>query len=291
MSGYVDVSIYVILSAIGLVFIDGLCTQLHPVTALFFMSGVALLFFNLLILKQIKQTYLACYQYKMSFLVMSFALGVDWVGIIYGTYLSDPFITMAALFITLAFLGFATQQKTEPHFSNLCSMFLLLACIVLLDFTYQMKLSHHTLYGLLLGGISGVGFFLYIVFSGRFSNQGQLSSKQVLATRFWALFIGAFFMMPKATIHPAITTNFPALLFISFIALIIPVFFNQQAINKLGSARTAIFISFVPPATFLFDAIHNHHFIFANFTICMLISLALIFPKLIAFKASPRPIT
>ena len=280
MSGYFDAAMYVILSAVAFVFLDKLCSHVDPVTALFVMSGIALISFNLLCIKQLVKTYLACIKNKLLFLLMSLALGVDWLCLTYGTYLSDPFITMVALFVTVAFLGFVKLYFTNCALSNLLGMLLLLFSVVVLYSTYQIKEAHHIVYGLILGTISGLAFFIYIILSDKLSKAGDLSTVQLLATRFWVLFIGSFFFLSFDDVYPVIQENMVPLILISFGGLIIPIFFNQQAIKKLGPARSAILISFVPSVTYFFDSWYNHNYILENLVVCILITSALVLPKI-----------
>lgn len=280
MSGYLDASIYVILSAIVFVFLDKLCNNIDPITALFAMSGIAIVCFNLLSIKDLKKTYTACFDHKLLFLLMSLALGADWVCLTFGTHLSDPFITMAALFITLAFFGFAKLYIKSHARSNLISMALLLISVLILYQTYEIKISRHVIYGLILGAIAGMAFFAYIVLSDILSKRGQLSTLQLLATRFWMLFLGSAFFMPWSDVFHMIQSNAIPLILVSFGSLIIPIFFNQQAIKKLGPARSSIIISFVPPVTYLFESWYESRLILTNFLVCVIISMALILPKL-----------
>lgn len=294
-NGYVDASIYVILSAVVFVFLDKLCNHIDPVTALFAMSGIALLCFNLLCLHQVKKTYLACLHHKTLFLTMSLALGTDWACMVYATHLSDPFIAMASLFTTLAIMGFIKLFFTTRSFANLLSIFLLCISLYVLKSTYEVKASQHVIYGLILGATAGIAFFIYIILSDALSKRGQLSTMQLLATRFWVLFLGSLFFLPSKPVWTVIQHNALPLLWVSFGSLIIPIYFNQQAIKKLGPARSSILISFVPPITYLFDALYNHQLILSNLMVCGIITLALVLPKLIMMKrqtsdiAIPRP--
>lgn len=100
MSGYIDAMLYVMLASIAFVFLDDLCSDVEPLTALFVMSGIAIFCFNLLCLRNLKKVYDAILQNPFLFLMMSTALGLDWLCMVYATYLSDPFITMTSLFIS-----------------------------------------------------------------------------------------------------------------------------------------------------------------------------------------------
>ena len=78
-----------------------------------------------------------------------------------------------------------------------------------------------------------------------------------MATRFWILFLGSSLFLSKIDLYQAILISGIPLILVSFGACIVPNFFNQQAIKKLGPIRSSILISFVPPIAYIFDACYN----------------------------------
>lgn len=291
MNGYLDASIYVILSSVAFVFLDKMCNNIDPITALFAMSGIALICFNLLCIKELKKTYMACLQNSLIFFLMSFALGLDWLCLTYGTHLSDPFITMASLFVALAFFGFAKLYINNRAISHLISMLLLLVSMLVLYFTYQINESRQIIFGFMLGTLAGIAFFIYIIFSDILTRKGELSSMQILATRFWILFVGSFLFLPTSNTREIIQANALPLILISLCSLIIPIYFNQQAIKKLGPATASVLISFVPPVTYSFDAWYNKNLNLSNSVVCILIALSLILPKLFLLRQNAKDTT
>lgn len=288
MSGYIDASIYVIVSAISFVFLKDLCDNLNPVIALFFMSGVAIISFNILGIKKIKATYSICLNNKFLFVIMSASLGLDWTCMLYASYVADPFVAMSGLFIFLAIIGFLRLFWQTKKLSNLFSVALLICSTLSLYFTYKIGSSAHLGYGIALGAIAGICFYIYIASSNILASQKGLTTIQVLATRFWALFIGATFFVPYNGLISILLHNFIPLLIISYGSLIIPIYFNQQAIVKLGSALTSVFISLVPPVIFIFNSLYNHTFVLGNAIVCSIITAALIFPNLMKYIKMSR---
>lgn len=279
LGGYVDAAMYVFLTAISFVFIDSLCAAIHPMVALFIMSTIALLVFNLLSLKTLKKTYVACYKHWGTFLLMSFVLGVDWTSMVYATHLSDPFIAMSALFITLALIGFIVQYRKYHSWYYLFGGLLLIASLVLLISSYQIANTRNVFQGLFLGMLAGIAFYIYIVQSDKLSKQANLSAVEILATRFWVLFFVSSGYLYGKNLHDILAANWMLLLFISFASLIIPIYFNQKAIQKLGPSVAAILISFVPPVTYAFQVWHQGSYELINVVICIITSSALILPR------------
>jgi hypothetical protein len=286
VGGYIDAAIYVIMTAISFVYLNKFCQQVDPVIALFAMSFIAIISFNLMSIKHIKATYMACWNNKLLFIIMSGALALDWTCMLFASYIADPFVSMAGLFIFLAIIGFGKLFLENRAISNLLSVMLLIISAVILYSEYQVNSSGHLGLGILLGGVAGTVFYVYIASSSELVIRNNLSTMQVLATRFWVLFIGVTFFVPYQNLFPIIINNIIPLIIISYGSLIIPIYFNQQAIKKLGGALTSVFISFVPPVTYLFYVLYNHNMVWSNVFVCIVISIALVLPYLFKLKRS-----
>ena len=287
-SGYIDAAIYVVISAISFVFLNKLVQHIDPVIALFVMSGIGIITFNFLSITKIKATYVTCFKNKLLFLAMSAALGLDWVCMLYASYLADPFVSLAGLFIFLGIVGFSKLFLENKALTSLFSVVLLLISAITLFFSYKVNNSQHLGYGIILGAIAGMAFYVYIASSHRLSKIGNLSSMQILSTRFWVLFIGSAIFVPYTGILSIILHNLGSLILISYGSLIVPIYFNQQAIVKLGSALTSVFISFVPPVTYLSYALINQRFMLSNVIVCLIITIALVLPNLIGLLKFKR---
>lgn len=285
MSGYIDAILYVMLASIAFVFLDNLCGGVEPLTALFVMSGVAIFCFNILCLKHLKTVYDAILQNPFLFLMMSTALGLDWLCMIYATYLSDPFITMTSLFISSAFLGFFSLYRKSGTSSYCWSMLILISSILILFFKYEIQKPGNTIYGILLGILAGFAFYVYMLTSERLSARAKLTSIQILATRFWVLFIGSSLFIHLDALHTALRDNALPLVAVSIGALVIPIFFNQQAIRKLGTATASVIISLVPLTTYLIYALWKGNLVFTNLLIGLVITSALALPKIISARS------
>lgn len=250
LNGYMDAAIYVLMTAISFVFLNKFCQQVDPVIALFVMSFIAIISFNLMSFKQIKATYMTCLNNKLLYLAMSGSLAIDWICMLFSSYVADPFVSMAGLFIFLAIIGFSKLFLENRSLVNLFCVLLLIISAILLYSGYKVNSSQHLGFGIILGAVAGVAFYVYIASSGALARRNGLTTMQVLATRFWVLFIGSAFFVPYHNLLSIIVNNILPLLLISYGSLIIPIYFNQQAIQKLGSTITAVFISFVPPVTY-----------------------------------------
>ncbi|MFN8771053.1 MAG: EamA family transporter [Neisseriaceae bacterium] len=283
MSGYIDAALYVIIASVTFVLLTKISSTIDPVVSLFFLSATALVCFNFLGFKSFTKTYKAMFANLPVSITMSMALGLDWVFMLFASINSDPFIAMGTIFITLAILGFINLFKTTHKVSYLFSICILFFCMVLLAVFYNIVNYSHKYLGISFGILAGISFYFYIVYSNKLSKKANMNPIQILSLRFWALFIGSIFFLPDSTMF-IIRCKFIELVTISIFSLVIPIFFNQRALQKLGPDRASVFFCLVPPTTYIFYSIFNNTFIFINILICIMITTALVIPKLLEIK-------
>lgn len=284
MNGYIDAGIYIVVSSVAFIFLDKLCLHINPSIALFIMSASAVLFFNLTTARSLKQTYTAIFRHSTIFIVMSGSLAIDWVCMLYASHAADPFIAMTSLFISLAILGFIRLFLKKKNYVDLYSISLLIISLAFLYYSYTGRAGLDLNLGIILGVLAGIAFFIYIVSSIKFAHKQNLATLQILACRFWILFIGSCIYTPWQELAQLSGYDLVLLIIASFTTLIIPVYFNQQAINKLGAARTSIVTGLVPPVTFVFYSVFNHSFNWSNILVCSSITIALFLPKVFQLK-------
>lgn len=284
MNGYIDALIYVILTAVSFVFLNQLISEIDPWLALLVMSGIALAGFNGANFSKITASYQVIWREKLLWVFMAATLAIDWISMVFASYYSDPFIAMAALFIATAFFGFAQLYWRQRRLAYLCSCGLLILVMIFTLFSYHILNGKSSFIGIVLGLAAGGAFYGYIASSARLAKRGNLNSLQVLATRFWGVFIVALFFVNWQQFLQLDLKQFGQLLLVSFGALIIPIYFNQQAIAKIGAEAVAVFISMVPPLTYIIYAFYQRQFNLLNALVCLVITVALVLPKLFIRK-------
>lgn len=281
---YLDAILYIVFTAISFVFLDQMIAHINPIVALVIMSFCGIVVFNVFNIGKAARTYCYCWQNKSTYLIMSIALAIDWWTMVLACYFSDPFVAMAALFIAVAVVGFARLWFTYRKLRFIASCSLLLFASVLLIVFYKVAAEQSVVYGFILGAIAGCAFYVYVASSEKLATKCKFTSLQILATRFWLLFISAligilFIAHIDLTFH-----DVWMLILISFGSLIIPIYFNQQSIAKLGAAKTSIIISLVPPITYAFYIIIHRQINVLNTLVCLLITMAILLPKILTNK-------
>lgn len=279
-NNYKDVFLYIVLISISFVFIDQVGSRIPPFFLLFMMSLLAILWFNLINIKTIKNTYTVCFNNMTLFVSMTFFVGINWLCSIYAPSGSDPFVYLLVNCTTLAILGFLKRFFLDKSKLALLSILLLLLCMIYLYAHYKIIVHRSLKLGMTLGAIGGVTAYFYAITSNRLQQKGNLSSTQILAVRFWPL----FFILSGIVVHKHLfylnSKDFVTIIFMAFATLIAPVYFCQQSIRKIGVSKTSMIFSIIPLCVFILYAISRHTFNLANFIICLAATVALITPYL-----------
>lgn len=273
-----------VFTAVSFTFIDKMGDLINPLFSLFFMALCATIWFNLVNYKNLTSLYKKCTQHKLSYLLVAFTIGINWLCSIFAPNKSDPFVYLAAGFMTIAICGFVSNpKKSRFHFyiEWICAV-LLVACMISMHYSYTMHHNKSTDIGLVLGIISGISGYYYIVLSNKFSKSANFSSSQILALRFWPLIIIlGIFIFSRHLASSLTWDSVFILLFMSFLSLIIPVFFLQQAITKFSASKLSVTLCITPVLTFFIYSISIKKLNIVNLGISLLITLVLILSKLV----------
>ena len=108
----------------------------------------------------------------------------------FASHVADPFIAMAALFSALALFGFGKIYIVTRNKAVLFSLFFIGIRVGHLTICVSSETGHSIAGGIILGSVAGLAFYVYIANSSKLASLADLSSLQVLATRFWLLFLG-----------------------------------------------------------------------------------------------------
>ncbi|MDQ5920847.1 MAG: hypothetical protein QG673_903 [Pseudomonadota bacterium] len=279
MNGYIDAALYIAITSITFVLLSEASSSIDPMITLFSLSAVAIISFHIFGIHKIKNTYTILLQNWWICLLMSTALALDWVFMLFASIKSNPFVAMAAVFIALAISGFINLFIQTRNKSNIVSILLLLFSLYLLIYYYQIPGYQNNMSGVFIGCIAGVFFYFYILFSVKLIHKTNIGTIQILAIRFWALFIGTYFFLPKSAFS-IISNKLGELILLGMCGVVLPIFFNQRALQKLGANIASVLFCLAPPVTYSFYAVINREIVLINICICVVITSALVIPKL-----------
>ncbi|MDD3265871.1 MAG: EamA family transporter [Burkholderiales bacterium] len=283
---YNDAIIYVILTAISFVYIDKLGSYINPLVSLLFMAVVASIWFNLINLKHLSKMYGACISDR-TYLILAFSIGVNWLSSIYAPHYSDPFIYLSIYFIVLAICGFYVTYRKTKLIHNLISCIILIITCVIINVFYVIETTRSLTLGIILGIIGGLSAYIYALSSGKFSKKHNLESSQLLAIRFIPLCVMLLTLIKFSKIPLSLSfANICSLIIMTVISLIIPVYFYQQTIKKLGAAKSSILVAFTPILVFILFSISQFKIEMSNLLVSMTVLIGLILPKIIFRRVS-----
>src|SRR3990167_11237112 len=117
MYSYTSVILYMVLTALSFTFIDKLGDYVNPIFSLFCMTICATIWFNLINYKNLKNMYVKCINHKTLYLLLAITIGINWMCAIFAPNKSDPFVYIAACFMSSAICGLVLNKNSQhKHF-------------------------------------------------------------------------------------------------------------------------------------------------------------------------------
>jgi len=245
--------LYVLIFSIALVLIQKLDISIPPLFSLLITASIASIYFNLINLHRLKETYADCWvNRKLWLIIMSLVL------MMWGCTMIGPGIIGASSFNFLYFswlgmLGFISlsAKDWQKNYSN----FYFSICLIILIFAnifveFQKSFANEAIIGILLAIMGGTSSFVYFKISQAFAKKTHLSATQILAVRFYLAIFVLIIFIPKHNISDHFTLNSTlSLALLAFCSLIIPLYFSQKALEKITSEQHAIINSLCPAIT------------------------------------------
>ena len=222
----------------------------------FLSSTYAIVFFNLLNQEQIKSTYINLWHNKRLFLILSISsCGVTFGGFLVPIYYlpSIHLVSYMSIMSTIGALMIYLYKKNPITFARL---FILLANLIIF---YLVSHNYYTgeKYLLLIVITLSVAIFGYICVKYSFIfTKHKFNSLQVLSVRFWLMWLISLISIIYN--HQLSLISFDIIwktLLLSCLILILPMYFSQKAIEKIGPDETSVLIGFTPFTTFILEKI------------------------------------
>ncbi len=277
--------LYVLTYSCAAIFIERLYFTISPFFSLLVTASIAIIFFNLLNIRSLKSIYRACWKEKKLWFSVMATILVMWVCTMIG-----PGLIGAALcnFLTSSFLGvLGLFSLVKKDFKNNRLKFYIGLCIVgLMIVMVANKLEHaftiHVLVGILAGFIVGGSGFIYFKQSQLITKRIQLASTQILAVRFYLTVIVMFAVLPHGSFALYATPiNLGHLVLLAFLSLIIPLFFQQKALERISSAQNAIIASLCPACIALLQEVIFRNTDLKYIIVYLIYSLLIALPYLV----------
>jgi drug/metabolite transporter (DMT)-like permease len=279
MLHYTDGIIYVMLTALSFVFIDQLAGYINPIVSLFIMASLATVWFQILSWRKLKQLYIICTK-EPQYWLLAVIVAINWLSSMYAPHYADPFLYLAIYFITLAIYGFVSMYISTKKIAPLISSTLLIISLLVIAVYYDIDHQRSLWIGFVLGWIGGITAAIYAKLSASLCKKYSLGSREILAIRFIPLCLVLILFLHFEHVDFLITLkNVLTLLIMSIISLIIPVYYYQQSIIKLGVNQSAILVAFTPVVTFILFSYSIKHIDYVNLAISIIVLVALLAPR------------
>lgn len=281
-SGYIDAFLFCLFTAISFNFIDKLDDHINPFISLLFMSIIASLFFSAISYKHIGKMYKAVINNKTLYCIMSLAIGINWLCSIFAPNLSDPFIYLLLLFITMAILGFifVKKKKNIDYYVSYTSIAVFVFILWYLHAKYFIGQNRNLNIGFILGVVGGMSGYLYAYILNIFVKKTEMNTTQTLSIRLLGLVVLLLIIIMSRDIKMHIYwKDFNILFLMSVLTMIIPNYFSQSSIIKLGAAKMAIFVVFTPLITFIVYSAFSRNFNSENSILAVIITLVMLLSK------------
>lgn len=134
-----------------------------------------------------------------------------------------------------------------------------------------------TIIGVVGTALTGLSLYLYLRYSKQLNNNG-VSSKQILAIRYWLLLLLPLLVIIAKNEFNLI--NFMTLIKcmgIGLITLVLPLYFGQLCIETFGSEKFSLFMGLTPILTFILQ-FFTQPTEFSYIVVALLLALAILLP-------------
>lgn len=287
MFNYTYSFLYVLIASFSYIFMEYTVTTWSPVLSLIFSIFLATLYFHITNIHHIKATYTQAIKDKWNWLWVNLTVMVMWGAAFHSVFYIGPFGYLFLFYSTAAVFGFFFQVKNEKtiRFPRIISMIIIIFLIVIYIGFIEKHTNHYYLLGNFLAILSGTMSYAYSKTSFSFSKNTSLSATQILAIRFYALLI---FSILLCWIEPfSVNLSLHILWHMALLAalsFILPLYFFQKAVLKVGPEAQSIFIAFSPAVTYLLKILIDHQFDLYPFLVSIILGIMLIIPAIIKMK-------
>lgn len=260
MIGYLFAFLYCIVTAFSVLKIHDSVQQASAMVVMFYTFIVCLLFFNLVNFFALKKTYQALKTNLPDVLLVNLTTALTWMATFWGLKYLPPVLYITITMGVLPIASFILAMWEVRHINKLACLLTVVATILIIFIVYLVKnLLVINIYdftiGTLLSILTGIFISFYMKYSKRLHAKSNLSPSQILCIRFYLLvLIGLIVSLCKMDL--AVFTrgiHLSSILLIVFSSSILPLYFVQISIHRIGPLKTAYILPFTPVFTYVLE--------------------------------------
>ena len=280
--------LYVLCMSFSSVLVEKAGLKFSPALILVFGSLLALLYFNLINIKQLKQIYQVCWQHKWETLLINFSVFIIWMATVYGIVYAGAAVFIFVFFATIGLSAYLVEYTQQYKKRLLFSIVLIIILLIIMTALHvHPPRASAKLKGILLGILGGAVGYYYLRLSGRLMQKTKMRATQVLAIRFYLTIILGYFLIPADAITDLTINNIGFIFVIICFNLIIPLYFMQKAVGAVGSEFTALLISCTPLMTAVMETLILQKVPRFDFIIYLVYALIVGIPYIKKFREKP----
>ncbi len=259
--GFFFCAMYSLSVAVSGVIINKIGGSWPIMVTLFYTSIITSLFFILLDINNFKKNISSIYDSPLLFFIVSISIAINWFSAFYVIINTSPHYLLSLHFLTYGIISTLKNKQVARSIIIILAIFL---C------TYAEEQSSSL--NLFLSILSGTSSYIYLVSSCRLSRVSLLNVKGLLSIRYYFLILLSLFAinMNNDINQLFISLSELKILFIiSFLNMVIPLYFMQSALEMIGADRTSKYLTLTPVVTFILDAIFNSEWNPLMFSCCL----------------------
>lgn len=220
--------------------------NVSPLFSLLLAATIVTIFFNLVNLGKLKKIYANCWRQKKECLGIMITILVMWNCAMTAPGLIGASLTNFLVFAWLGTLGFFVSGMNN-RINLYVSLFIASLITFVIVTTLLQGYSTHKLAGIVIALISGTSSYVYFKQSQSLVSKIKLSSTQILAFRFYLTLVVLYILLPQGSFSLYFNMkNLLEIIVLAVAGMIIPLYFQQKALEKITSEQNAIIMSLTP---------------------------------------------
>jgi hypothetical protein len=246
--------LYVICTALSVIFIHLIGTRMPDMLLIFMSTSFAILFFNLHRWRSVSTTYRRIFKLPKALIFINLLMLFQWLGSFLLPIYFSPAAFIISLFSTLSLLSSLMLYRSHKKTSHLVKLILLSLSLIgfytMYYFVYPLASYLVFLFSSLSRGAIG---YSYLRASAKL-NQQNFSAMEILSFRFWLLWLASLaYVIYDHQFAQFSIIMIPPTLLIAAVTLIIPIYFSQKSIEKIGPDKSGLIFGFTPLAITLLE--------------------------------------
>lgn len=259
--GYLFALAYIFVTAVSMLFIHETNKSVPIFVSTTWIFSFTFLWFFCVNFFSLKRIGRCIVDYPITLIKINLSSLVIWMTTFFSLKFISPVLFVAIFMSMIPCATYAIKliQKKATH-STAQSLLIILLIVLTLLLTLISHDSDHMsihdyIWGTVIAYIGGAAVSVYFLQTSALQEEADLKAKQILLLRFPLMIVLTFILANKTSLINIVHHEmFFHLLLLSFITVIIPLYFLQKSIRRIGPVKTSYLIPLTPLVTFTIEA-------------------------------------